>query len=314
MNAAFATLNQMLAEFRGSRPQLREHVGSDRRSPSAGPSDIVRPNPIAQVSDSALQGPDSAPGPSTATRVPPSLGPSRHDAPSSDEYPYPRGRMDEWERVRYGSRHVSSPDRLRDELERTHTEIVETKDYINFCRARDRAPPDHSYRDLDILQSRYDQLSLTLSEWQAFSSSRRGLSAVIASSRAPSPSYAPRPPRPDSSSLRGPCLSPQPGPSSQDRRRPRDASSDLPRHSRLPEERFHDRVAFHTDYSDRRRRRSRESPSPWPVGVASRGSPSPMRIPFAFKGVPFTIRNGSRLKGVPLFRANGSRLKEVPFP
>ena len=60
MNAAFAKLNQMLDEFRGSRPPLREHVGSDRRSPSAGPSDIVRPNPIAQVSDSALQGPDSA--------------------------------------------------------------------------------------------------------------------------------------------------------------------------------------------------------------------------------------------------------------
>ena len=53
MNAAFAKLNQMLDEFRGSRPPLREHVGSDKRSPSAGPSDIDRPNPIAQVSDSA---------------------------------------------------------------------------------------------------------------------------------------------------------------------------------------------------------------------------------------------------------------------
>ena len=31
MNAAFAKLNQMLDEFRGSRPPLREHVGSDRR-------------------------------------------------------------------------------------------------------------------------------------------------------------------------------------------------------------------------------------------------------------------------------------------
>ena len=286
MNAAFAKLNQMLDEFRGSRPPLREHVGSDRRSPSAGPSDIVRPNPIAQVSDSALQGPDSAPGPSTATHVPPSLGPSRHDAPSGDEYLYPRGRVDEWEHVRYGSRHVSSPERLRDELERTHAEISQTRDYIDFCCARGRAPPDHSYRDLDILQSRYDQLSLTLSEWQAFTSSRRGRSPVIASSRVPSPSYAPRPPRPDSSSLRGPRLSPQPGPSSQDRCRPRDASSDLPRHSRLPEERYHDRVATSTDCSDCRRRRSRESPSPRPVGVASRGSPSPMRMGFASRGSP----------------------------
>ena len=82
MNAAFAKLNQMLDEFRGSRPPLRENVGSDRRSPSAGPSDIARPNPIAQVSDTAPQGPDSAPGPSTATHVPPPLGPSHHDAPS----------------------------------------------------------------------------------------------------------------------------------------------------------------------------------------------------------------------------------------
>ena len=60
MNAAFAKLNQMLDEFRGRRTPPREYVGSDRRSLSAGPSDIARPNPIAQVSDSAPQGPDSA--------------------------------------------------------------------------------------------------------------------------------------------------------------------------------------------------------------------------------------------------------------
>ena len=287
MNAAFAKLNQMLDEFRGSRPPLREHVGSDRRSPSAGPSDIDRPNPIAQVSDSAPQGPDSAPGPSTATHVPPSLGPSRHDAPSGDDYVSSCGGVDEWEHLRYGSRHVSSPERLRDDLDRTHAEISQIRDYIDFCRARGRAPPDHSYRDLDILQSRYDQLSLALSESrQAFASSRRGRSPVIASSRVPSPTDAPRPPRPDSSSLRGPRLSPQPGPSSQDRRRPRDASSDLPRHSCLPEERYRDRFASSTDCSDSRRRRSRESPSPKPMGVASRGSPSPMRMGFASRGSP----------------------------
>ena len=270
-------LNQMLDEFRGNRPPLRKHVGSDRRSPSAGPSDIDRLNSIAQVSD-------SAPGPSTATHVPPSLGLSCHDAPSGDDYVSSRGRVDEWEHLRYGSRHVSSPQRLRDDLDRTLAEISQTRYYIDFCRARGRVPPDHSYRDLDILQSRYDQLSLALSEWQAFTSSRRGRSPVIASSRVPSPSYAPRPPRPDSSSLRGPRLSPQPGPSSQDRRRPCDASSDLPRHGRLPEERYHDRVAASTDCSDSRRRHSRESPSPKPVGVASRGSPSPMRMGFASRG------------------------------
>ena len=182
---------------------------------------------------------------------------------------------------------MSSPERLRDDLDRTHTEISQLRDYIDFCRARGRVIPDHSYRDLDILQSRYHQLSLALSEsHQAFASSRRGRSPVIASSRVPSPTYAPRPPRPDSSSFRGPRLSPQPGPSSQDRRRPRDASSDLPHHSRLPEERYRDRFATSADCSDSRRRRSRESPSPKRMGVASRGSPSPMRMGFASRGSP----------------------------
>ena len=285
MNAAFAKLIQMLDEFRGRRTPLRENVGSDRRSPSAGPSDIARPNPIAQVSDTAPQGPDSAPGPSTAMHVPPPLGPSRHDAPSGDEYVSTRGGVDEWEHVRYGSHHVSPPERLRDDLERTHTEISQLRDYIDFCRARGRAPPDHYYRDLDILHSRYDQLSLAFSESrQAFAYSRRGRSPVIASPRVPSPTDAPHPPRPDSSSLRGPRLSPQPGPSSQDRRRPRDASGDLPRHSRLPEERYRDRFATSAEYSDSRRRRSRESPSPKRIGVASRCSPSPMRMGFASRG------------------------------
>ena len=252
MNAAFAKLNQMLDEFRGRRTPPRENVGSDRRSPSAGPSDIARPNPIAQVSDTAPQGPDSAPGPSTATHVPPALDPSRHDAPSDGDYVSTRGGVDEWEHVRSWSRHVSSPERLRDDLERTNAEISQLRDYNDFCRALGRAPPDHHYRDLDILHSRYDQLSLALAESrQAFASSRRGRSPVIASPRVASPTDAPRPPRPDSSSLKGPRLSPQPGPSStHDRRRPRDASSDLPRHRRLSEERYCDRFATSAGYSD----------------------------------------------------------------
>ena len=60
MNSAFAKLNEMLDEFRGRRPPLREHVGSDRRSPSAGPSDIARPNPIAKDSDRAQMRPPRA--------------------------------------------------------------------------------------------------------------------------------------------------------------------------------------------------------------------------------------------------------------
>ena len=211
---------------------------------------------------------------------------------------------------------MSPPERLRDDLERTHAEISQLRDYNDFCRARGRAPPDHYYRDLDILHSRYDQLSLALAESrQAFASSRRGRSLVIASPRVASPTDAPRPPRPDLSSLKGPRLSPWPGPSSQDRRHPRDASSDLSHH----------RFATSAEYSDSRRLRSRESPSPKRMGFASRGSPSPMRMGFASRGSPSPKRmgfasrgspskaNGIRFKGVPFSKVNGIHLKGVPL-
>ena len=61
MNSAFAKLNEMIEVFREFRPPLREHVGSARRSMSAGSSDIVRPNPLAKVSGAAPRGPDMAP-------------------------------------------------------------------------------------------------------------------------------------------------------------------------------------------------------------------------------------------------------------
>ena len=153
-----------------------------------------------------------APGPSTATHVPPSSGPSHHDAPSSSEFVSARVGGDEWEHVRAWSRRVLSPERLRDELERTHAEISQLRDMIDYCRARARAPPDHFYRDLDILHSKYDQLSLALAESrQAFAPSRPGRYPVVAS-----PSNAPCPPRSDSSPFKGLHLSPQPGPSSSD--------------------------------------------------------------------------------------------------
>ena len=180
VQSAFTRLHELLDKFQGRRTPPREYLGSDRRSPTAGPSDIARPNPLAQVSDTAPQGPDSAPGPSTATHVPPSSGPSHHDAPSSSEFVSARVGVDEWEHVRSWSRRVSSPERLRDELERTHTEISQLRDMIDFCRARGRAPPDHFYRDLDILHSKYDQLSLALAESrQAFAPSRHGRSPVV---------------------------------------------------------------------------------------------------------------------------------------
>ena len=139
-----------------------------------------------------------------ATHVPPASGPSLHDAPSSDEFASARVGEDDWEHVRSWSRRVSSPEQLRDKLEQTHTEITQLREIIDFSRARGRAPPDHYYRDLDIFHARYDQHSLALAEsLEAFASSRRGRSPVVASPGVASPAAAPRPPRPDSSSRTG---------------------------------------------------------------------------------------------------------------
>ena len=124
------------------------------------------------------------------------MGPSHHDAPSSGKFISVRVGLDEWEHVRFWSRRVSSPERLCDELEQTHTEISQLREIIDFSRARGRAPPCHYYRDLDFLHARYDQLSLALAESrQAFASSRRGRSPVVASPSVASPTAAPCPAR-----------------------------------------------------------------------------------------------------------------------
>ena len=56
----FDRVNNMMNTFDKLVPLLT-NWGSDRRSPTAGPSDIVSPNPIARVPDSAPQGPVVAP-------------------------------------------------------------------------------------------------------------------------------------------------------------------------------------------------------------------------------------------------------------
>ena len=153
-------------------------------------------------------------------------------------------------------------------------------------RARGRSPPDHYYRDLDILHAKYDQLSQALVESrEAFASSRCGRSTDVASPGVTSPAEAPCPPRPGSSSCTGLRLSPQPGPSSsgdqrfasQDRRRPRDASSDPSRPSGISEDRSRKRFAASDQPSDRRRFASGDSPSPKRRRFASEDSNSPQR-------------------------------------
>ena len=66
----FDKVNNMMETFNQFVPFLSE-LGSARRSPAVGSSDIVSPNPIDRVSDAAPQGPvaapqspDVAPGPS----------------------------------------------------------------------------------------------------------------------------------------------------------------------------------------------------------------------------------------------------------
>ena len=125
----------------------------------------------------------------------------------------------------------------------------------------------------------------------------------------------------------------------QDRLRPRDASSDLAHCSRLSKERYHEPFVPGARYSDIRRLRSRESPSPKQVGVAfqgfplstangfaSRGSPSPSEwdspqgVPplhsewDLLQGGPLLQVNGIHLKGFPLSTANGIRFKGSPSP
>ena len=94
--SVFDRLNNILSKFEGSSTPQLEHVGSVRRSSTAGPSDDARLNPLTQVADSAPQGPDAAPGPSKAMHVPPAPGPSHAFAEESGELPSARVGEDSW--------------------------------------------------------------------------------------------------------------------------------------------------------------------------------------------------------------------------
>ena len=215
------------------------------------------------------------------------------------------------DRGEHSGSHHNSPSRththheqLREDLERTHAEISQLRDYNDYCRTRGRAPPDHYYRDLDILHSRYDQLSLALAEsHQAIASGRSGRSPVISS-----PSDAPLPHCPDSSSFKGPRLSPWPIPSSPDRRRPRGVSSDRSHHSRRSEERYRDRFASSAEprHSKRPGQGVPLLQSEWdsPQGVSPLQSEwdSPPTGPLLQRGPPPLQSEWDSLQGRPLQR------------
>ena len=269
--SVFEKIHELLDKFKGRSTPPPENVGSVRWFPTAGPSDIARPNPLAQVTDSAPQGPDAAPGPSMATHVPPAPGPSHHAAHSSGDFPSARVEEDDWEPIRTGSRRDSSPEGLRDSLEFIHTKITHHREIIDFIRARGMSPANHYYRDLDLLHSEYDRLSQTLIESrEAAASRRRWGSPDVAPPGVASPAAAPRSPRQGSSSRTGLRSSPQPGPSSsrdqrfasQDLPRSRDVSSDRSRHRGISQDCSRKRFVASDQPSDRRRFASGDSPSP----------------------------------------------------
>ena len=283
--------------FKEFGPLLRD-LGSARRSPTAGSSDIGRPNPIDKVSDTAPQDPvvapqssDVAPGPSSASLEPRASGSSRHVDLRDDKFASPRGDLDKGDHVPVGVRHASPPpspshqERLREELESVHTQISHIREINDFCHTRGRAPPDQSQDDLENLQSKYAQLSLALEEsLYASSSHRRGPSPAFASHRVVSPSDA-HPLGPDSSSLHGPRRPSRPRSPSQDRSRSRDDYSGHLRHSRRSQERYLERFVPSDAPNHSRRPRSRGSPSPRQLEF-SRESPSQHQMRFASRRSP----------------------------
>ena len=285
----------MMETFNQFAPFLRE-LGSARRSPTAGSSDIVSPNPIDRVSDKAPEGPDLAPqspdvapGRSSASLEPRASGSGLH-LHRDDKFAPPRGDLDKGDQ-HSGFRHASQPpspshqDRLREQLEDVHRQISHFREIVDFHRAHDRVPPDQSQDDLENLQSKYAQLSLALEEsLYASSSHRRGPSPAFSSHRVVSPSDV-APLGPHSSSLHGSRRSSRPRSPSHDRSRSRDAFSSHPRLSRRSHERYVERFVPSDAPSHRRRPRSRESPSPRHLDF-SRKSPSPHQKRFASQRSP----------------------------
>ena len=178
----FDKVNTMMETFNKFVPFLSQ-LGSDRRSPTVGPSDIVSPNPVARVPGTAPQGPDAAPqspdvapGPSSASLEPRASCSGLHHR--DDKVSNPRGQMDKGDQPS-GSRHASQPpspshqERLRDQLEDVHRQLSHTRDIVDFYRAHGRVLPDWSQDDLENLQAQYAQISIALEESVYVAANRR---------------------------------------------------------------------------------------------------------------------------------------------
>ena len=166
----FDRVSNMMNTFDKLVPLLT-NLGSARRSPTAGPSDIVSPNPIDRVPDTAPQGPDVAPqsqevapGPSSASSEP-RASCSGLQKQRQDKFASPRGQPNEGDKSK-GSRHASPShqDRLRRQLDDVHRQLDNAKEIVDLYRAQGRVPPDQARYDLEILQAQYAQLSIALEE------------------------------------------------------------------------------------------------------------------------------------------------------
>ena len=301
----FDKVNTMMETFNKFVPFLSQ-LGSDRRSPTAGPSDIVSPNPVDRVPGTAPQGPDAAPqspdvapGPSSASLEPRASCSGLHhrDAKATN----PRGQSDKGDQ-HSGSCHASQPpspshqDRLREQLEDVHRQLSHTREIVDFYRAHGRVPPDQSQDDLENLQAQYAQISIALEEsLYVASSHRRGPSPAFSSHRVVSPLGA-APLGPHSSSLRGSRRSDRPRSPSHDRSRSRDAFSGHPRPSRRSHERYEERAVPSDAPAHRRRPRDWDSPSPRHLDFPSK-SPSPRQKRFASQRSPSSSRERFASRG-----------------
>ena len=170
----FDKVNNMMETFNKFVPFSQ--LGSARRSPTAGPSDIVSPNPVDRVPGTAPQSPDVAPGPSSASLEPRASGSGLHH--HYDKFATTRGQSDKGDQ-HSGIRHASQPsspshqNRLREQLEDVHRQLSHTREIVDFYRAHGRVPPDQSQDDLENLQAQYAQISIALEESLYVASSHR---------------------------------------------------------------------------------------------------------------------------------------------
>ena len=309
----FDRVTNMMNTFDKLVPLLT-NLGSDRRSPTAGPSDIVSPNPIARVPDSAPQAPvvapqskDVAPRPSSASSEPRASS-SGLQQRRQDKFASPRGQPNEGDKSR-GSRHASPSlqHRFRRQLDDVHRQLDNAKEIVDLYRAQSRVPPDQVWYDLEILQDQYAQLSIALEESLA-STSFHSHGPSPTSHRIASPSVDPLAP------LRGsPCLD-RPRSPSHDRSRARDAPGSHHRFSSRSDERYEQRVAYSDAPAHRRRPRSRESHPSRHLDFPS-NSPSPhhssSRDRFSMD-LPFQRRSTSRRSSSPTKRRVASRRTPSP--